>query len=170
MNDNVLMSDLSEQDVRDRLITPALDKAGWSASKRRAEYSYRKDYQFTDGRIDVREGKVARQKGKRVDYLLFKDNSHAIAVVEAKDANHEVGDGLQQAKDYARDLDLKFAYASNGKGFIEYDFFTGLTRKFGMNDFPQLEELENRYRQEGNISSRSQYSSRSDVDAGFQVA
>lgn len=146
------MSDLSEQDVRDRLITPALEKSGWSADMRRAEYSYRKDYQFTDGRIDVREGKVARQKGKRVDYLLFKDSSHAIAVVEAKDANHEVDDGLQQAKDYANDLDLKFAYASNGKGFVEYDFFTGLTRNYNIDDFPTLDNLVERYRQESDMS------------------
>ena len=132
--------DLSEEDIKFRYITPAVENAGWSKSLFRFEYYY------TAGKINVREGEAARGKGKKVDYLLFYNTNTPIAVVEAKDANHEVAGGLQQAIDYARDLDVKFAYSSNGDGFYEHDLITGEEREIKMDEFPSPDDLWMRYR------------------------
>lgn len=89
---------LSEQDIRDRFITPALENAGWDAEHRRAEYS------FTAGAIVVNGSLKHRKKGKRADYILLTKENYPIAVVEAKDYNHTPHDGIQQALDYAETL------------------------------------------------------------------
>ena len=83
------------------------------------------------------------------DYLLFVDDK-AIAVVEAKDNNHTVSFGLQQAITYAQMMDLPFAYSSNGDGFYEHDFLTGKERQLSLEEFPTQEELVERYYQEMN--------------------
>lgn len=90
---------LSESDICDRYVTPAATKAGWAANQWRPEYG------FTDGKIIVRGKLVARGKRKRVDYLLFHTPNLPIALVEAKDNNHSVGAGMQQALAYAETLD-----------------------------------------------------------------
>ncbi|MBR5023522.1 MAG: DEAD/DEAH box helicase family protein, partial [Victivallales bacterium] len=87
-----------------------------------------------------------REKPKRVDYLLYLSPNNPIAVVEAKDNTHGVSAGLQQAIEYAKMLDLPFAYSSNGDGFMEHDFTTGKEREFGMDEFPSEEELVARYK------------------------
>ncbi|MBO4526488.1 MAG: DEAD/DEAH box helicase family protein, partial [Victivallales bacterium] len=74
-------------------------------------------------------------------YLLYLKPNYPIAVVEAKDNNHSVSAGMQQAIEYAKMLDLPFAYSSNGDGFMEHDFTTGKEREFGMDEFPSEEEL-----------------------------
>ncbi|MBN9392191.1 MAG: DEAD/DEAH box helicase family protein [Chloroflexi bacterium] len=113
---------MSEADTCRELITPAIVAAGWDAEP----HAIVEQYSFTDGRIVVTGNKAKRQPQKRADYLLRYTNDIPIAVVEAKDqAGYAPGDGLQQAKDYASILGLKFAYSSNGKGIVEYDFFTG---------------------------------------------
>lgn len=106
---------LSEQDIRDRFITPALEQAGWDAEHRRAEYS------FTAGAIVVNGTLKHRKKGKRADYILVTKENYPIAVVEAKDYNHTASDGIQQAMDYAEILDIPFAYSTNGAEFVERD-------------------------------------------------
>ena len=131
---------LSEQDICYRYITPAIEKAGWQKTQIRMEYS------FTDGPVIVRGNIATRGKGKRADYLLSYKTNLPLAVVEAKDNNHSIGDGMQQAIDYAVILDVPFAYASNGDGFIEHDMTTGKERELSLDEFPTVEELWAKYR------------------------
>ena len=110
---------LSEEDIKSRYIQPALEYKGWDKQHMRLEYAY------TAGQIIVQGSLKHRKKGKRVDYLLYTEDNYPIAVVEAKDHKHAPADGIQQAIDYARDLDLPFAYSSNGEQFVEHDMNTG---------------------------------------------
>ena len=103
------------------------------------------EYRLTDGMIIVRDKVATRAQPKVADYLLFYAPDFPIAVVEAKDTNHAVGAGLQQAMDYAEILDVPFAYSSNGKGFVEHDFLSGYERNLSMGEFPSPEELWQRY-------------------------
>ena len=105
---------LSEEDIKARYITPAITNAGWDIKKQ-----VRLEYAFTSGRIILRGNITARGKKKRADYVLFYKANFPLAIVEAKDNNHPVGAGLQQAIDYAKDLDVFYVYASNGDGFVE---------------------------------------------------
>ncbi len=133
--------DLSEEDIKSRYIQPALESKGWDKEHMRLEYAY------TAGRIIVQGHLKHRKKGKRCDYVLYTEDNYPIAVVEAKDAKHLPADGLQQAIGYAQDLDLPFAYASNGILFVEHDMQTGMERTFEMNEFPTPLALRERYRQ-----------------------
>ncbi len=81
----------------------------------------REEVYFTKGRVIVRGKTVKRGEAKKADYLLFYKPNIPIAVVEAKDNNHSVGAGMQQALDYAEILDVPFAFSSNGDGFLEHD-------------------------------------------------
>ena len=111
--------DLTEEDIKLRFITPAINNAGWKNEHIRMEYY------FTDGRV-IFQGKVhARQPGKKADYLLFHTANKPIAIIEAKDNSKPLGGGMQQAMEYAQILDIPFAYSSNGDGFLEHDFLTG---------------------------------------------
>jgi type I restriction enzyme R subunit len=82
--------------------------------------------------------------------MLYYNKANPIAIVEAKDANHSVSHGMQQAKEYAEMMDIPFAYSSNGMGFQEYDFLTGHERSFAMDEFPSKDELYKRYIDESN--------------------
>jgi type I restriction enzyme R subunit len=115
-------------------------QAGWDKSPR----SITEQRTFTDGRIIVAGSKASRGLQKRADYLLQYTRDFSIAVVEAKAEYKTPGTGLQQAKDYAEILDLKFAYATNGKGIVEFDYLTGLERE--LDAFPTPEELWGRLR------------------------
>ena len=129
---------MNESDTRMKLIDPAI-QATWSMEQIRTEYY------FTDGEIIVRGRMTTRGKPKKADYLLSYTADLPLAIVEAKDTSHSVGAGLQQAMDYAEALDVPFAYSSNGKGFVEHDFFTGKERNLGMEEFPTPDELWDRY-------------------------
>lgn len=107
---------LSERDICTKFITPALMKAGWDDQKQ-----IREEYSFTAGRIYVKGNLWTRGKQKRADYLLFYKPNMPIAVVEAKDNNHTISAGMQQALDYATILDVPVAFSSNGDGFIMHD-------------------------------------------------
>lgn len=131
--------ELSEEDIKNRYITPALNKSGWAAEDMLMEKF------FTDGRVIFQGGLHARKQGKKADYLLNAMPNYPIAIVEAKDNNKPMGGGLQQAMDYAQILDLPFAYSSNGDGFVEHDFLTGSERELSLDDFPTKEELLNRW-------------------------
>ena len=127
--------DLTEEDIKLRYITPAINGAGWKNERIRMEYY------FTDGRV-IFQGKVhARQTGKKADYLLFHAANKPIAIVEAKDNNKPLGGGMQQAMEYAQILDIPFAYSSNGDGFLEHDFLTGKETELPLNKFPTPAEL-----------------------------
>ena len=132
---------LSEEDIKSRYIQPAMEYMGWDKQHMRLEFSY------TAGQIVVQGSMKHRKKGKRVDYLLYSDDNYPIAVVEAKDHNHTPYDGIQQAIDYARDLDVPFAYSSNGEQFVEHDMDTGAERTFEMDEFPTPLALRERHRQ-----------------------
>ena len=111
---------------------------------------------ITDGKINLKGNLAFREKPKRADYLLYLSANNPIAVIEAKDNTHSISYGLQQAMEYARMLDLPFAFSSNGDGFAEHDFLTGKERQFGLEDFPTERELIARYKQESGISSQQE--------------
>src|SRR5476649_2282272 len=98
---------LTERDVCTKFITPALRRAGWDEM-----LQIREEVAFTKGRIIVRGKLVTRGKAKRADYILYYKPNIPIAIVEAKDNNHSVGDGMQQALDYATTLNIPFVFSS----------------------------------------------------------
>ena len=137
---------LTEEDVKYRYISEAITSKGWPKDSIFMEQKVR----FTDGKISLHGNLVHRERPKFADYVLYANKATPIAIVEAKDANHSVSHGLQQAKTYAQMLDVKFAYSSNGEGFAEYDSLTGKERIFAMEEFPTKEELIERYKSEAN--------------------
>lgn len=143
MNQILSKKDMTEEDIKLQYITPAVT-AKWSRDKITMET------QITDGKINLRGNLAVREKPKRVDYLLYLNANNPIAVIEAKDNKHSVSFGLQQAMDYAKMLDLPFAFSSNGDGFAEHDFLTGKERQFSLDEFPTEAELIARYKQEIN--------------------
>lgn len=131
--------ELKEQEIRTMFISPALKDKGWEVP-----VNMREEYYFTDGRVLVVGSQHSVAEGKKADYLLY-HKGKPIAVVEAKDNKHAIGGGIQQAMDYALILDLKFAYSSNGDGFLEHDFITGKETELPLDQFPTEEELHQRY-------------------------
>ena len=134
---------MTEEDIKLQYITPAITSK-WDMGKITMET------QITDGRINLKGNFVFREKPKRADYVLYLNANNPIAIVEAKDNNHSIAHGLQQAMTYAQMLDLPFAYSSNGDGFAEHDFLTGKVRQFGLDEFPTEDELIARYKAERN--------------------
>ena len=132
---------LSEEDIKLRYITPAILNKGWSVT----DITMETKVKLTDGKINLRGNLMARGKAKFADYMLYYNRATPIAIVEAKDANHSVSYGMQQAKEYASMMDIPFAFSSNGFGFQEYDFLTGKERSFSMDEFPTREELYARF-------------------------
>ena len=108
--------DLSDRDICYKFIGPAVKRAGWGGMMQ-----VREEVAFTKGRIIVRGKLVTRGKAKRADYILYYKPNIPIAIIEAKDNNHSVGDGMQQALDYAATLNIPFVSSSNGDGFVFYD-------------------------------------------------
>jgi type I restriction enzyme R subunit len=115
----------TEADTCRKYVLPKLTQAGWDDEP----HSFTEQRTFTDGRILVSGGKIRRKKQKRADYLLRYTRDFPIAVVEAKADYKSPGDGIQQAKEYAEMLDLKFAYSTNGHTIIEFDYITGEERE-----------------------------------------
>jgi type I restriction enzyme R subunit len=137
---------LTEADIRTKFITPAL--VGADGNKWNVMTQLREEIYFTKGRVIVRGKTVKRGEAKKVDYLLYYKPNIPIAVIEAKDNNHTVGDGMQQALEYAEILDVPFAYSSNGDAFLEHDrTATGsvVERKIPLDQFPTPGELWERY-------------------------
>jgi type I restriction enzyme R subunit len=126
---------INEADTCRKYVLPKLIAAGWDNDPR----SFTEQKTFTDGRIVLVGEKIRRRPQKRADYLLRYTRDFVIAVVEAKAAYKSISDGLQQAKEYAAILDLKLAYATNGHGIVEFDFFTGQERH--LETFPAPDEL-----------------------------
>src|SRR3989442_13250279 len=126
---------MNEADTRVKLIDPKLHDASWT------EDNILRDRSITPGRILNEDG--ARKPGKKPDYMLMFEHSFPIAVVEAKDESHTSLDGMQQANEYSRDLDVLFAYSTNGKGIEEFDFTTN--KQSTLHRFPTPGELWPRY-------------------------
>ncbi len=135
---------LSERDICSKFISPAIERAGWDPMSQ-----IREEVSFTAGRIIVRGRLVTRGRAKRADYILYVKPNIPIAVIEAKDNSHAVGDGMQQALDYAKTLDIPFVFSSNGDAFVFHDRTGGsaLTEtEIPLEDFPSPAELWARYR------------------------
>lgn len=141
---------LSERDICTKFITPNIVAAGWDVDSQ-----IREEVSFTDGRIYVR-GKIhARGAKKRADYILYYKPNIPIAVVEAKDNNHTIGAGIQQALGYAKPLDVPFVFSSNGDGFLFHDKTVksgDIEKEIPLHAFPSPEELWQKYKAYKGIS------------------
>ena len=146
--------ELSERDICTKFILPAIVKSGWNLERQVREEVY-----FTDGRIFVKGNKSARGKGKKADIILYLKPNIPIAVVEAKDNNHSVGAGLQQALEYADILDVPVAFSSNGDGFVQHDR-SGLSSKIEKNisleNFPSSSEIWEMYKKYKKLETSKQ--------------
>ena len=100
-----------EEDIKRNYITPAINARGGQNG-----------INITTGKIIICGNMVYLKKAKRVDYFLYINRYHPIAVVEAKDNNKTISYGMQQAMEYAQILDFSFAYSSCGDGFYKYIF------------------------------------------------
>ena len=134
---------LSERDICSQCINPALRSAGWDFASQ-----VREEVTFTAGRVIVRGKLHSRGSRKRADYLLYFKPNLPIAVIEAKDNQHGLGDGMQQGLSYAETLDLPFAFSSNGDGFLFHDR-TGQAEQvetaLALDRFPSPQDLWQRY-------------------------
>lgn len=133
-----IFSKPTEADTCRQFVVPKLQAAGWDTEP----HSIAEQRSFTNGRIVVSGTKATRLEKKKADYLLRYTPELTIAVVEAKAQHKNAADGLQQAKEYAQILGLNFAYATNGKGIIEFDFLTGIEQE--IDTFPTADDLWNR--------------------------
>jgi type I restriction enzyme R subunit len=146
--------DLSERDICTKFIGPAVKRAGWDEM-----LQMREEVSFTKGRIIVRGKLVTRGKAKRADYILYYKPNIPIAIIEAKDNNCALGDGMQQALDYAVTLDIPFVFSSNGDGFIFHDR-TGTSAQaeatLSLDEFPSPDDLWDKYRQWKGLSPEAE--------------
>ena len=130
---------LSERDICTKFITPALEQAGWDVATQ-----VREEFPLTKGRVIVRGKLHTRAQHKRADYVLFYKPNIPIAVIEAKDNNHTIGDGMQQALGYAEMLQVPFVFSSNGDGFLFHNKITTdgtIERELTLEEFPSAETL-----------------------------
>ena len=138
--------EMTEEDIKLQYITPAI-VSKWDRNKITMET------RITDGMINIRGNKVSRAEAKKADYILYLNPQKPIAIVEAKPNKYGISHGLQQAMEYARMLDVPFAYSSNGDGFYEHDYLTGKERELSLDEFPTEEELLARLMSEANDGS-----------------
>ena len=134
---------LSERDICTQFITPAVKRAGWDFG-----LQVREEVTFTAGRIAVRGKFHSRGKKRRADYILYHQKNLPVAVIEAKDNKHSLGDGMQQALAYGEALDVPFVFSSNGEGFLFHDRTGNATQvetELTLDQFPSPAELWQRY-------------------------
>lgn len=144
---------LSERDICTKYITPALQKAGWDIESQILE-----EVSFTDGKIFVRGKLTARGKRKRADYILYY-RSNPVAIIEAKDNNHSVNAGIQQALDYAGILDIPCVFSSNGDGFLFHDRTASdnsIETELTLDEFPSPEDIWIRFKSFKGIQTEEQ--------------
>lgn len=145
---------LSERDICTKFITPSLNQSGWNIHSQ-----VREEVNITNGRVLVKGNSVSRAKQKRADYILYFKPNIPIAIIEAKDNNHSVGAGMQQALEYARMMDVPFVYSSNGDAFLEHDATgnsTLMEREFPLHQFPSPADLWMRYRRYKGIDEKKE--------------
>ena len=140
---------VNEADTCRKFVVPLLQAAGWDNEP----HSIAEQRSITDGRIVPVGRGFVRKPPKRVDYLLRVTRDLPLAVVEAKAGWRHAGDGVQQARDYAEMLGLKFAFATNGHQIIEIDYFIGTETL--RSDFPRPEQLLQRYRDGSGLTSQA---------------
>lgn len=135
---------LTEADIRTKFITPSIISAGWNI-----DTQVREEVHFTDGRIYVRGRIHTRGERKRADYILYYKPNIPVAIIEAKDNNHSVSSGIQQALGYAVTLDIPFVFSSNGDGFYFHDRTAkdgSIEKEVPLDAFPSPQELWQKYR------------------------
>jgi len=137
---------MNEADTCRKFVVPKLQAAGWEDRP----HTINEQKTFTDGRIVFVGGKARRGKQKRADYLLRYNPDYPIAVVEAKSRYKHAAEGLQQAKEYAEILGLRFAYSTNGGEIVEFDYTTGIERT--VTEFPAPADLWARLRRAEGIA------------------
>jgi type I restriction enzyme R subunit len=146
--------DLSERDICTKYISQAVKRGGWDEMTQ-----MREEVSFTKGRIIVRGKLVTRGKAKRADYILYYKPNIPIAIIEAKDNNCSIGDGMQQALEYAVTLDIPFVFSSNGDAFVFHDR-TGLSEEqeatLRLEEFPSPDDLWDRYRRWKGLSPEAE--------------
>src|SRR5271156_467686 len=146
MNDSPRKMDkrsLTERDICTKFILPAVKRAGWDEM-----LQVREEFYFTNGRIIVRGKLVTRGKAKKADFILYYKPNIPIALIEVKDNNHSVGDGIQQGLDYGATLDIPFVFSSNGDGFVFHDrtgTYPERESNVPLDKFPPPEELWTKY-------------------------
>ena len=143
---------LSESDICDLYITPAIKDAGWNQATQ-----IRREYPLTPGPVIVRGNLSSRnkKKSKRADYVLSWEPGVPVAVVEAKDNSHTVSAGMQQALGYAEILDVPSAFSSNGDAFASHNkvpIDEEIETEIPLNAFPSPAELWQRYQIYRNIA------------------
>ena len=144
--------DLSEADIKEKFITPALIKAGWDEQTQLGREIF-----FTDGRIYVKGKITARGKRKFADYILFYKPNVPIAIIEAKDNNHSLKAGIQQALGYAITLDIPFIFSSNGDGFYFHDKTItdgNIETEIRLDEFPSPTQLWEKYKKYKGIETK----------------
>lgn len=144
--------DLSEADIKEKFITPAVTKAGWDEQTQLGREIF-----FTDGRIYVKGKMTARGKRKFADYILFYKPNVPIAIIEAKDNNHSVKAGIQQALGYSNTLDIPFVFSSNGDGFYFHDKTVtsgNIETELSNDEFPSPEQLWEKYKKYKGIEDK----------------
>lgn len=130
---------LSERDICTKFITPAIEQAGWDIATQ-----VREEFPLTKGRIIVRGKLHTRAQNKRADYVLFHKPNMPIAVIEAKDNKHSLGDGMQQGLGYAEMLQVPFVFSSNGDGFLFHNKIAKdgvIERELSLNELPSPTQL-----------------------------
>lgn len=135
--------DLSERDICTKFINPAIEKAGWNMRTQ-----VREEVSFTDGRIIVQGKMYTRGKSKRADYILYYKSNIPIAIIEAKDNNKPIGNGMQQALEYSEILQIPFVFTSNGDSFVFHDKTKKegvLEQELSLDNFPSPETLWKKY-------------------------
>lgn len=143
---------LSEADIKEKFITPAVTKAGWDEQTQLGREIF-----FTDGRIYVKGKMTARGKRKFADYILFYKPNVPIAIIEAKDNNHSVKAGIQQALGYSNTLDIPFVFSSNGDGFYFHDKTVtsgNIETELSNDEFPSPEQLWEKYKKYKGIEDK----------------
>ena len=138
---------LSEIDICDLFITPAIKEAGWNPLTQ-----IRREVTLTPGPVVVRGNMSSRNKKKKkfADYVLSWEPGVPVAVVEAKDNNYTVSHGMQQALGYAEILEVPSAFSSNGDAFASHNKTPiageDIETEFPHESFPTPQVLWQRYK------------------------
>lgn len=149
--------ELSERDIENIFITPAIVKAGWDLQSQ-----IRQNVTLTPGPVIVRGEMSARNKKKKkfADYVLSWKPGTRVAVIESKDNHHTVSDGMQQALGYANILGVPSAFSSNGDAFASHNkvaaYGEDIETEFPLEHFPSPKELWERYKKMHNISDKDE--------------
>ena len=138
---------LSESDICNLFITPALTEAGWDPMTQ-----IRTEVTLTPGPVVVRGQVSSRNKKKRkfADYVLQKESGLPIAIIEAKDNTHGVSDGMQQGLGYSDILNVPSTFSSNGDAFASHNKVAAegeeIETELSLDAFPSPDTLWERYK------------------------